>query len=264
MRHAPRPAPCPPRATPRRCCWALPPQHAPCSAPFRPSPAFLPPPFTHLLLRFCFAYSARTLLVPPLQRYAYFFFLNSSVKGPFLPSYIPPTWHWSHAYMGRFTGNIHAVGSSLVCLPDVDAGGPGPRLESWAIALDQKGISAAIEDGVFAVRTCKLCTSAAEGVVVGGEYGMTLALLKRGYNVATLMSRYARDINWAEPKHWGCNDNVHPSRHGTYGGIAFHPYETVFVKSSWHVADPYTKVRPFGSSHLAASSAPSFSRLFHP
>lgn len=34
---------------------------------------------------------------------------------------------------------------------------------------------------------------------------------------------------------------MHPSRHGTYDGIAFHPFETLFVKSSWHVADPYTQ-----------------------
>eukprot|EP00879_Flechtneria_rotunda_P032081 GHRR01035233.1.p2 GENE.GHRR01035233.1~~GHRR01035233.1.p2 ORF type:complete len:115 (+),score=29.15 GHRR01035233.1:592-936(+) len=62
-----------------------------------------------------------------------------------------------------------------------------------------------------------------------------------GYNVATLMSRYARGIDWSDPRHWSCNDNVHPSRAGLYDGISMHPYETVFIKSSWHVADPYTK-----------------------
>ena len=50
-----------------------------------------------------------------------------------------------------------------------------------------------------------------------------------------------QDVDWRDPAHWACNDNVHPSRHGTYSGIAFHPYETVFVKSSWHVADPYSR-----------------------
>lgn len=47
--------------------------------------------------------------------------------------------------------------------------------------------------------------------------------------------------DWSDPHHWACNDNVHPSRAGTYDGISFHPYETIFVKSSWHVADPYTE-----------------------
>ena len=44
------------------------------------------------------------------------------------------------------------------------------------------------QDGVFHVRTCKLCKD--EGVVVAGEYGITTALLRRGYNVDTLMAKY--------------------------------------------------------------------------
>ncbi len=34
-------------------------------------------------------------------------------------------------------------------------------------------------------------------------------------------------IDWSDLHHWGCNDNVHPSREGTYDSISFHPYETV-------------------------------------
>jgi hypothetical protein len=52
----------------------------------------------------------------------YFILLNSSIKGPFSPSYMPANWHWTHAYMARFTADIHAVSSSLVCLPEADAG----------------------------------------------------------------------------------------------------------------------------------------------
>ncbi|KAG2428138.1 hypothetical protein HXX76_011818 [Chlamydomonas incerta] len=160
--------------------------------------------------------------------YRYFILLNSSTKGPFYPAYMPPWWHWTHAFLERFQplpqddsrrkhsstlrvlapgieyGNsgsrpevpavVRAMGSSLVCLPDVDAGGPGPRLESWAMALDDVALQVMIDKGV----------------------------LKAGYNVATLMSKYARDVDWRDRRHWGCNDQI-------------------FVKSSWHVADPYTR-----------------------
>ncbi|GBF98574.1 hypothetical protein Rsub_11299 [Raphidocelis subcapitata] len=176
-----------------------------------------------------------------LGLYAYFVLLNSSVKGPFLPAWLPPGWHWSHAFLARMGGDVHAVGASLVCLPPEDAGGPGPRLESWALALDAAGLAAAVSAGAFASRGCKLCADAGAGIVVGGEYGISAAQFRAGYNVATLMSRYAPGTDWRDPAHWGCNDNVHPSRAGTYGGISFHPFETVFVKSSWHVADVYTR-----------------------
>lgn len=33
---------------------------------------------------------------------------------------------------------------------------------------------------------------------------------------------------------------MHASRHGTYDGVDQHPYETIFVKASWHVGEPFT------------------------
>ena len=41
---------------------------------------------------------------------------------------------------------------------------------------------------MFGVRACKLCD---DGVVVLGEYGLSNVLLSHGYNIATLMARYA-------------------------------------------------------------------------
>lgn len=59
---------------------------------------------------------------------------------------------------------------------------------------------------------------------------------------------------------------MHPSRHGTYDGISFHPYETVFVKSSWHVADPYTshysKWRLMGAAGLAGTQGAFDEKLY--
>jgi hypothetical protein len=199
------------------------------------------------------------------RHYAYFIFLNSSVKGPFYPSWVPPGWHWTHAFLRQMadgsggssggddddrgsdssssssssSGAVHAVGASLVCLPAADAGGPGPRLESWAFALDREGLAAALGAGAFVPRACKLCP---DGAVIAGEYALTKAQLDAGHNVATLLARYAPGVDWRDKANWACNNNVHPSRVGTYGpGISQHPLETVFVKSSWHVADPYTK-----------------------
>ncbi len=46
-------------------------------------------------------------------------------------------------------------------------------------------------------------------------------------------------MDWRDRRHWRCNNNVHPSRHGTYDEISMHPYETIFIKSSWHVGEPF-------------------------
>lgn len=46
-------------------------------------------------------------------------------------------------------------------------------------------------------------------------------------------------VDWRDRRHWRCNNNVHPSRHGTYDAISMHPFETVFIKASWHVGEPF-------------------------
>lgn len=169
--------------------------------------------------------------------YVFFIFLNSSARGPFFPSYLPPSWAWPDAFTDRLVGRVRLAAASLVCLPPVDAGGPGPRAESWAFALDRKGLAVATDAGVFGDHGCKLC---AGGVVLAGEYGLSAALLSAGHAIATLMARYSPAVDWADARHWGCNDNAHPSRSGTHDGVSMHPYETLFVKASWHVGQPYT------------------------
>lgn len=50
------------------------------------------------------------------------------------------------------------------------------------------------------------------------------------YNQRPFYSPSTQGINWRNPDHWACNDQVHPSRLGTYDGISQLPHETVFVK----------------------------------
>jgi hypothetical protein len=86
----------------------------------------------------------------PHRRYKYYIFLNSSIRGPFWPNYMPPRWQWTRAYTDLLRGDVKAVGSSLVCLPEVDAGEPlrqrrraqmGGR--KWGIKGDALGPAAA-------------------------------------------------------------------------------------------------------------------------
>lgn len=52
-----------------------------------------------------------------LSRYKYFIFLNSSVKGPFLPTWVPPEWHWTTAYLAAFEPPSTALGGTAGGLP---------------------------------------------------------------------------------------------------------------------------------------------------
>ena len=59
-------------------------------------------------------------------------------------------------------------------------------MESWAFAVDAEALNLLLNTEVFHTRKCKLCN---DGVVVMGEYGLSSAVLKAGYNIATLMSK---------------------------------------------------------------------------
>lgn len=112
-------------------------------------------------------------------------------------------------------------------------------MESWAFATDAEGLAVILKRGVFWERSCKLCSNE-NGIVVGGEYGLTISLFEAGYTIDTLMAMY-RGVDWRDEHNWRCNNNVHPSRHATYDGLSMHPYETVFLKSSWHVGIPFAE-----------------------
>lgn len=81
----------------------------------------------------------------------------------------------------------------LCCNLSTPPGGFGAKLESWAFALDLVGLQLLMRAGTFSIRTCKLCK---DGVVVQGEYGITNVLFKNGYNIATLMHKYGKQV-WA-------------------------------------------------------------------
>ena len=175
------------------------------------------------------------------RAYRAFVFLNSSVRGPFLPVYMPPGWHWTEAFVGMLEGqgNVSLVGSSLACLPRVDKGGPGPVIETYAYALDPTGVALAKDAGVFETRACKNC--GVDGVVVSSEFALSRAVLDAGRNIATLMLRYRAEppVDWHDRQHWACNDNAFPSRRHSYDGIEQSPLETLFVKTAWRVAEEY-------------------------
>jgi hypothetical protein len=50
-----------------------------------------------------------------LTNYSYFVFINPSVMGPVMPKFWPSHLHWSEIFTSRLKGDVHAVGTSIVC-----------------------------------------------------------------------------------------------------------------------------------------------------
>ena len=50
-----------------------------------------------------------------VAHYKYFVFMNSSARGPFLPSYFPNNLHWTHPLVSRLRKLVKLVGPTISC-----------------------------------------------------------------------------------------------------------------------------------------------------
>eukprot|EP00882_Tetradesmus_deserticola_P016554 GHRQ01017688.1.p1 GENE.GHRQ01017688.1~~GHRQ01017688.1.p1 ORF type:complete len:308 (+),score=99.69 GHRQ01017688.1:374-1297(+) len=140
-----------------------------------------------------------------ISTYSFFFFVNSSVRGPYLPAYARGRVHWMSAFTSRLTGSVKLVGSTISC-----EGSPlhgqqkarwrhNPHVQSYAVATDKVGLQLLVSDRrVFA------CHKDRWDTIFYSELGSSKAVLDGGYNIGCMMLRY-QGVDWRDKANWGCN-----------------------------------------------------------
>lgn len=79
------------------------------------------------------------------SKYRNIVFVNSSVRGPFLPPYWPRELHWTEVFTGRLTTAVKLVGSTISCEGAWKGGvltgerRQNPHVQSYVVAMDQVG-----------------------------------------------------------------------------------------------------------------------------
>lgn len=158
--------------------------------------------------------------------YDYYIFLNSGVFGPILPHYLSG-YKWYMPFINKINTSVKLVGTSIVCLPESDAGGYGPKVEGFFFVTDSIGLNLLLQDGnVFKIHENKY------SAIVYGEYGLSNIILNSGYSIDCMLHKY-QDINWLDKSNWTCNNNQHPSRKNSFYGKSINPYEVIFHKWKW-------------------------------
>lgn len=161
------------------------------------------------------------------SKYTYFIWLNSSVRGPFLPSYVEHKIHWTRPFTERIDDSVKLVGSSISCGVSHEYP-PEPHVQSYAVATDRVGLDVLKNSG----RVFK-CYKTMREVVYYSEMGASVAILDAGYNIDSLMLRY-QGINWRKLRgyvlEFACNGAMNPLQPKFYDGIDIDPLEVMFVK----------------------------------
>jgi len=176
--------------------------------------------------------------------FTHFIFMNSGVRGPFLPPWTPSSWHWTLAFTSLLGTKppgsdraVHLVGTSITCLSPMDKCVlldplcAGPKVEGFVTATDSAGIAILYNSTVFEEHATK------EDAVIRGEYVLSLSMLKAGHNLASLQLAYT-EVDWADRRNWDCNKHRFAARNSKYFGISMHPFETLFHKAHWRTGVP--------------------------
>lgn len=170
--------------------------------------------------------------VPDPRAFNYFIWLNSSVRGPFLPAYHPRDVHWSTAFTRKLTGDVKLVGSTINCGGAYALSAQQPHVQSYAVAMDQVGLDVIKRKG-----SVLQCHKDMAEMVTLSEIGMSKAVLEAGYNLDCLMLRY-QGVDWRDSRAQGCNAGRNPIQESFYDGVNADPLEVLFVKvkNSMHAA----------------------------
>lgn len=143
--------------------------------------------------------------------------INSSVRGPFVPSYMDKQYRWTDAFTSKINGLVKLVGPSISC------GSPQPHVQSFLIATDQVGLGILRKEGAFK------CYATQAETVQHSEIGGSAAILRWGYSIDSLMLKY-QGVDWRDAKNHKCNQQINPGPQYMYDGTTVNPLETMFVK----------------------------------
>jgi hypothetical protein len=223
-------------------------------------------------------------LVPDWRRYRLFLFINSSVRGPFLPSYARGRLHWTEPFASRLggsgggpAGDVRLVGPTVSCEGSPLGGNATgtdwrrtPHVQTYAWAVSRRGLADLLADG-----TVLRCHRDRWDAIYFGELGASAAILKAGGNLAAMMTRY-QGVDWrVEQKrqeeergkgggkggggggnsnggNGACNAGATPLFEFSNDGVGVDPLEVVFVKvKRGHVSEGSYGVASVSAAHRA-------------
>ena len=150
------------------------------------------------------------------NKYKYFIFLNSSVRGPFIVAYYhDPVWYT--IFTRRLNDYIRLVGCTFSC--EVF-----PHIQSYLWAMNLETFDFLLNNTMVFT-----CHRSMQRTVRKGEIGASRALLRAGYGIESLMTKYRGldlRVNFLEE----CPYKYNPATDNVVDGVTLDPYEVVFVK----------------------------------
>lgn len=176
------------------------------------------------------------------SNYANFIFVNSSVRGPFLPPHFPKT--WANHLLDIRSDSVGIVGTAISLTPSHHAISKMYH-KKYGYVERNKNVLAHVQSTCYAISQSVLCALIKDGfydahealskdeTVRDYEIRLSQILLAQGLNLKCMLPEYNK------PDYRSLNHEINPSaREGdsgfenSYFGRTVHPYEAMFIKTS--------------------------------
>jgi lipopolysaccharide biosynthesis protein len=160
------------------------------------------------------------------QKYDHFVFMNGTVRGPFIHSYVNK--RWCDIFIEKLNDDVKLVGTTINCLNTVD--GPStdydPHVQSMFFVTDKIGLDVVIKNNIFETKNY---ISDKRYIVIEKEIGLSKVILKNGYNISCMLEIYRNHDFRKSPPTIICGDHYMPKN---YLGGDIYPFEVIFFKTN--------------------------------
>ncbi|QIN54287.1 putative polysaccharide synthesis protein [Cedratvirus kamchatka] len=157
------------------------------------------------------------------EKYEEFVFVNSSVRGPFLPSYCEL--NWVHVYCSHLSPEIGLVGSSVTASKEIKG---RYFIQSYAYAMNKRALYFLLQKGFY---NKNFAAMNKVQLIINCEEQMSYILQSRGMGIKPLhSSHHDRDflVSPFAESYDLCFNPAH--LRDNYYGMHIHPFEFIFLK----------------------------------
>ena len=190
------------------------------------------------------AYS-NALKISNISNYDYFIFLNTSVRGPFIPKYISIKWY--QPFINMIKNDIKLVGTTINIL-NIDHSShsdifekitgfkrPHTHVQTQFFAMDKECISFLISKNIF--EKPEVDYKNMTEFIALKEIMMSQLVLKNGWNISCIIPEY-QNIDYRIIKNDINNTsfNCDPCFPNACFGRTIHPYECIFIKTNRNIS----------------------------
>jgi hypothetical protein len=170
-----------------------------------------------------------------VKEYDYYFFINTSVKGPYLRN---NRQKWYDYFIPLFTDNTHLVGTSInictwepICIHRNYKKKVNPHVQSMFFCVDHYYFSQLKSDGFFDEE--EMNNLQFNEIIQLKEVGLSEKAIEKGYNINAILSNY-RNKDYRTIQEDINKSSVHgdPYYANAYFGKSIDPYEVIFYKTN--------------------------------